>query len=267
MTGFARITAAVLVIGDEILSGRTQDVNVATIARFLAPYGIDLAEARFVPDIEAEIVAAVNALRARYTYVFTTGGIGPTHDDITADAIGAAFGVALEHHPEAMRLLSARYKPGEFNERRQRMARTPAGASLIKNPVSVAPGFQIGNVFVMAGVPKIMQAMLEDVGPRLRRGTPVISLSLTVRLPEGRIAEALAAIQANHPAVSIGSYPFFAESGPSAGAGASSAGTSLVVRGRDGAEVEAAAQAILALARFHGVEPEGPASVNSPGPA
>src|SRR5882672_9105121 len=138
------ITAAVLVIGDEILSGRTQDVNVATIARFLAPFGIDLAEARFVPDVESEIVAAVNALRTRYSYVFTTGGIGPTHDDITADSIGAAFGLAVEHHPEAMALLSARYKPGEFNERRQRMARVPEGASLIKNPVSVAPGFQIG---------------------------------------------------------------------------------------------------------------------------
>src|SRR3954469_5537707 len=142
MTG-ASPNAAVLVIGDEILSGRTQDTNVGTIARFLAPFGIDLAEARFVPDLEPEIVAAVNALRARYTYVFTTGGIGPTHDDITADAIGAAFGVPVEHHEEAMALLAARYQPGEFNERRQRMARIPRGGTLINNPVSVAPGFQI----------------------------------------------------------------------------------------------------------------------------
>src|SRR6266581_4268470 len=145
------ITAAVLVIGDEILSGRTQDVNVATIAKFLAPLGIDLAEARFVRDVEAEIVAAVNTLRTRYSYIFTTGGIGPTHDDITADAIGAAFGLPLEHHPEAMALLGQRYAPGEFNERRQRMARVPRGASLIRNSISVAPGFQIENVFVMAG--------------------------------------------------------------------------------------------------------------------
>ncbi len=177
-----RLTAAVLVIGDEILSGRTQDVNIATIARFLGPFGIDLCEARCVPDIEAEIVAAVNALRARYTYVFTTGGIGPTHDDITADAIGAAFALPVEHHPEAMALLAARYAPGEFNERRQRMARVPRGASLVKNPVSMAPGFQIENVFVLAGVPKIMQAMLEDVAPRLARGTPVTTLSITVPL-------------------------------------------------------------------------------------
>jgi len=248
------ITAAVLVIGDEILSGRTQDTNVATIARFLAPFGIDLAEVRFVPDIEAEIVAAVNALRSRYTYVFTTGGIGPTHDDITADSIGAAFGLPVEHHPEAMALLSARYQPGEFNERRQRMARVPQGGTLIKNPVSVAPGFQIGNVFVMAGVPKIMQAMLEDVAPRLSRGVPVISRNLTVTLAEGTIAEGLAAIQAAHPTVSIGSYPFFAQGGPLPGVRLSS-GTTLVVRGRDADEVEAAAQDIVALAQSHGVAP------------
>jgi molybdenum cofactor synthesis domain-containing protein len=256
MTQPEGIKAAVLVIGDEILSGRTQDVNVATIARFLAPYGIDLAEVRFVPDVEAEIVAAVNALRRRYTYVFTTGGIGPTHDDITADAIGAAFGLTVTHHPEAMALLSGRYGPGEFNEHRQRMARTPAGASLIKNPVSTAPGFQIENVFVMAGVPKIMQAMLEDIGPRLERGAPVLSRSLTVRLPEGRIAQGLAEIQSAHPAVSIGSYPFFAGSHPAPVGGASSAGTTLVVRGREEAAVEAAAQDVAALARGHGVEPE-----------
>src|ERR1700681_1235748 len=243
------ITAAVLVIGDEILSGRTQDVNVAAIAKFLEPFGIDLAEARFVPDVEAEIVAAVNALRARYSYVFTTGGIGPTHDDITADAIGAAFGLAVEHHPEAMAQLSARYRPGEFNERRQRMARVPKGASLIKNPVSVAPGFQIGNVFVLAGVPKIMAAMLEDVGPRLAQGVPALGRSVTGRLVEGRIAEALAAIQKTHPAVSIGSYPFFADAG-------GPAGTTIVIRGRDQGEVEAAERDVLELARSLGAEPE-----------
>jgi molybdenum cofactor synthesis domain-containing protein len=254
----AEFTAAVLVIGDEILSGRTQDVNVAAIARFLAPLGIDLVEARIVPDVEGEIVAAVNALRSRYSYVFTTGGIGPTHDDITADAIGAAFGVAVEHHPEAMALLASRYKPGEFNERRQRMARTPRGASLIKNLVSVAPGFQIGNVFVLAGVPKIMQAMLEDIAPRLAHGVPVMSRSLTVRLPEGRIAEGLAAIQAVHPAVTIGSYPFFADSSPGGPGGGHTAGTTLVVRGRDKDEVEAAERDIASLATSHGVQAERP---------
>src|ERR1700680_3334109 len=249
MTEAAPITAAVLVIGDEILSGRTEDANLGAIARFLVPLGIDLAEARFVPDLQAEIVAAVNALRARYTYVFTTGGIGPTHDDITADAIGAAFGLPVEHHPEAMALLSARYGPGEFNERRQRMARMPRGATPIKNAVSVAPGFQIENVFVMAGVPKIMQAMLEDVSPSLTRGVPMLSRSLTVRVPEGRLAEGLAAIQQAHPAVIIGSYPFFAESDP---AGKGSAGTVLVVRGRNKNAVEAAERVIAALADSFG---------------
>ena len=250
-----RLTAAVLVIGDEILSGRTQDVNLLAIARFLGPFGIDLAEARCVPDIEAEIVAAVNALRARYTYVFTTGGIGPTHDDITADSIGAAFGLPVEHHPEAMALLAARYAPGEFNERRQRMARTPRGASLIKNPVSTAPGFQIENVFVLAGVPKIMQAMLEDVAPRLARGTPVKNLNITIRLPEGRVAEDLAAIQLRYPELSIGSYPFFTMGGSLAEMRAS-VGTTLVVRGRDETAVEAAGVEIEAMVRALGAVPE-----------
>ena len=250
-----RLTAAVLVIGDEILSGRTQDVNLSAIARFLGPFGIDLSEARCVPDIEAEIVAAVNALRARYTYVFTTGGIGPTHDDITADSIGAAFGLPVEHHPEAMALLAARYAPGEFNERRQRMARTPTGASLIKNPVSTAPGFQIENVFVLAGVPKIMQAMLEDVAPRLARGTPVKSLNITIRLPEGRVAEDLAAIQLRYPELSIGSYPFFTMGGSLAEMRAS-VGTTLVVRGRDELAVEAAGGEIETMVRALGAVPE-----------
>jgi molybdenum cofactor synthesis domain-containing protein len=250
-----RLTAAVLVIGDEILSGRTQDVNIAAIARFLAPFGIDLCEARCVPDIEDEIVAALNALRARYTYVFTTGGIGPTHDDITADAIGAAFGLPVEHHPEAMAMLASRYAPGEFNERRQRMARVPKGASLVKNPVSVAPGFQIENVFVLAGVPKIMQAMLEDIAPRLARATPVKSLNITIRMPEGRIAAELAAIQDRHLGVSIGSYPFFTASGSVAEMRAS-VGTTLVVRGRDPVAVEAAGADIEAMVRSEGAVPE-----------
>jgi molybdenum cofactor synthesis domain-containing protein len=254
MSGSPPLTAAVLVIGDEILSGRTQDTNVAAIARFLAPFGIDLPEARFVRDVQGEIVTAVNALRAAYTYVFTTGGIGPTHDDITADAIGAAFGVPVEHHPEAMSLLAARYQPGEFNERRRRMARIPVGGTLIKNPVSVAPGFQIGNVFVLAGVPKIMQAMLEDVAPRLARGVPVVSRSLTVAVAEGTIAEPLAAIQAAHPTVSIGSYPFFSQGMALSARARVSSGTTLVVRGRDEAEVEAAAAQILALARGLGID-------------
>ncbi len=242
------VTAGVLIIGDEILSGRTQDVNLAAIARFLAPLGINLAEARVVPDIESEIAAAVNALRRRYTYVFTTGGIGPTHDDITADAIGAAFGLPVEHDQTAMAILSARYKPGEFNEKRQRMARMPRGAELIRNAISAAPGFQIENVFVMAGVPKVMAAMLEDVRPRLQQGVPVTSRSLKTPLPEGRIAAALESIQKAHPRLRIGSYPFFDPAGTPG-----SAGTTLVVRGRDPLDVDGAVAEIIEMAATFGV--------------
>ncbi|MFL5258855.1 MAG: competence/damage-inducible protein A, partial [Hyphomicrobiales bacterium] len=175
-------TAAVLLIGDEILSGRTKDKNLGFIADCLTTLGIDLREGRIVPDVEDEIVAAVNALRSRYTYVFTTGGIGPTHDDITADAIAKAFGVPIDHHPDALAILLPWFKEigREPNEARMRMARVPQGASLIANPVSKAPGFQIGNVFVMAGIPKIMQAMMEDVARRLAPGVPVRSVAITV---------------------------------------------------------------------------------------
>ena len=261
MAAKANITAGMVVIGDEILSGRTQDVNVATVARFLVPFGIDLLEVRIVPDLEPEIVAVVNALRARYTYVFTTGGIGPTHDDITADAIGKAFRLPVEHHPEAMAMLAKRYQPGEFNESRRRMARTPKGATLIRNPISVAPGFQIGNVFVMAGVPKIMQAMLDDVATKLERGIPVITVSLKMRLPEGAIAAELKEIQDRYPELSIGSYPFFADLG-AATQRAGSAGTTLVVRGRDHGKVNEAADAIVKMGRNLGVEAERDSPAN-----
>lgn len=240
------ITAAVLVIGDEILSGRTQDTNTNYIARFLGALGIDMREARVVPDVEEEIVVALNALRARYSYVFTTGGIGPTHDDITADAVAKAFGVSIDYHPEALAMLGARYKPGEFNEMRKRMARIPDTATLVKNSVSTAPGFHIGNVFVMAGVPMIMKAMLEELAPLLQRGAVVHVATVEARLPEGRIAAALAQIQSDHQAVAVGSYPFYRENG---------AGAQLVVRGRDAAEVEKAALAIEAAVRAEGSEP------------
>lgn len=238
------ITAAVLVIGDEILSGRTQDTNLGYIAKMLGTLGIDMREARVVPDVEGEIVAALNTLRARYTYVFTTGGIGPTHDDITADAVARAFGVGIDYHPEVLAALGARYQPGEFNAMRKRMARIPDGAALIKNSVSTAPGFQIGNVFVMAGVPMIMRAMMEDVAPRLRRGAVVVTATISARIAEGRIAAALAAIQADCKTVAIGSYPFYAQDGY---------GVQLVVRGREPDSVEAAAGAIEAAIAAEGV--------------
>jgi molybdenum cofactor synthesis domain-containing protein len=241
------ITAAVLVIGDEVLSGRTQDTNTNHIARFLSAMGIDLRECRVVPDVEEEIVAALNALRRRYTYVFTTGGIGPTHDDITADAVAKAFGVGIDYHPEAMALMAARYKnPEDFNEMRKRMARIPDTATLIRNSVSTAPGFHIGNVFVMAGVPMVMKAMLEELSSRLEHGAVAHVATVEAHLPEGQIAAALANIQTAHKTVSVGSYPFYREGGP---------GTQLVVRGRDASEVEAAAAEIEAAVRSEGAEP------------
>ncbi len=249
MAEIGKVTAAVLVIGDEILSGRTQDTNLNYIARFLAGLGIDLSEARTVPDIQDEIVAALNALRTRYDYVFTTGGIGPTHDDITADAVAKAFGVSIDYNEEALALLGARYRdPAEFNDMRKRMARIPDGATLIRNSVSTAPGFQIGNVFVMAGVPMIMRAMLEEsVVSRLKRGRAVISATVAAKIPEGRIAGALADIQKRFGDTSIGSYPFYGDDG---------FGVQLVVRGREGETVEEAARAIEDAVRALGGEPE-----------
>lgn len=230
-------TAAVLIIGDEILSGRTADTNLNTIARFLAALGIDLMEARTVGDREDQIVEALNALRHTHDYVFTTGGIGPTHDDITADCVARAFSVGIAEHPEALAILERRYGD-ELNAARRRMARIPDGGVLIANPVTDAPGFQVENVFVMAGVPKIMTAMLEDVAPRLRTGAVVHARTLRVTgVGEGTVAATLSEAARANPDLSFGSYPF--------GAGSQGEiGTNLVVRGRDLAAVEAA---ILAL--------------------
>src|ERR1700749_3740797 len=240
-------TAAVLVIGDEILSGRTQDTNTSYIAKFLGSLGIDLKEARIVGDIEEEIIAALNALRARYTYVFTTGGIGPTHDDITADAVAKAFGVGIDYHPEALVMLAARYaNPADFNDMRKRMARIPLGAELVRNSASVAPDIHIGNVFVMAGVPMIMRAMLEDIEPQLQRGAVVHAQTVQARIPEGKIAAGLQTIQKNFPDLALGSYPYYREDG---------FGVQLVARGRDPARVESAALAIEAMIRGEGAEP------------
>jgi molybdenum cofactor synthesis domain-containing protein len=206
----ANPTAAMLVIGDEILSGRTRDANLAHLAAALAGKGIDLREARVVADAEPEIVAALNALRARYDLVFTSGGIGPTHDDITADAVAAAFGVPIGVREDARAILASHYADParELNEARLRMARIPDGAVLIDNPISKAPGFSLGNVHVMAGVPAIFEAMLAGLLPRLTGGTPLLSASRMVDRPEGEIAGPLRALAASHPAVAIGSYPF-----------------------------------------------------------
>ncbi|MBB4196561.1 competence/damage-inducible protein A [Rhodoblastus sphagnicola] len=203
-----QVTASVLVIGDEILSGRTRDTNSGYIANYLTQIGVTLREIRVVADDEDEIVAAINALREKYDYLFTTGGIGPTHDDITADAVAKAFGVEISEDPRAIKLLLERIKPQDLNAARRRMARIPAGAELVDNPISKAPGFWIGNVIVMAGVPAIMQAMLDGVAPRLSRGAPMISTMLdTHGLPEGAYGEALGALAKKHASVAIGSYP------------------------------------------------------------
>jgi len=206
-----RVTAALLVIGDEILSGRTKDKNIGYIAEYLTAVGIDLREVRVVSDDEAAIIEAVNALRHRNTYLFTTGGIGPTHDDITADCVAKALGVDISHDPRAVAMLKERYaNPDDLNEARLRMARIPHGAELIENPISKAPGFMAENVIVMAGVPAIMQAMLEGVMPKLKVGKTMVSVSIdSGGLPEGAYATGLGEVQKAHAGVIIGSYPHF----------------------------------------------------------
>ncbi|HVL71432.1 MAG TPA: molybdopterin-binding protein [Beijerinckiaceae bacterium] len=233
------VTAALIVIGDEILTGRTKDKNIGYVAEYLTNVGIDLREVRIVPDVEEEIVAAVNALRARYTYVLTTGGIGPTHDDITADAVAKAFGVPIGIDERAKAMMLERYKPEDLNEARLRMARIPEGADLVENPVSKAPGFKIGNVIVMAGVPSIMQAMLDNVVPMLRTGARMVLQTIEAAgVPEGLYAAGLGEIAQAHPGVSIGSYPSFSAAGFR---------NQIVVRGKDAALVAGAAQAVQAL--------------------
>ncbi|MFN3969793.1 MAG: competence/damage-inducible protein A [Gemmobacter sp.] len=233
-------TAAMLVIGDEILSGRTRDSNMHHLAGELTRHGVRLMEARMVADDHAAIIAAINALRGDWDHVFTSGGIGPTHDDITADAVAAAFGVGISHRADAMAVLAAHYDRAglPFNEARQRMARIPDGASLIDNPVSAAPGFTLGNVHVMAGVPNIFQAMLAGVLPTITGGAPLLSQSLTVQRGEGEIAGPFGALAAEFPALSMGSYPFIRNG---------AYGTTLVIRGTDGAQLDAAMTRLAAM--------------------
>jgi molybdenum cofactor synthesis domain-containing protein len=230
------VTAGLLVIGDEILSGRTKDKNIGYIAEFLTNIGIDLKEVRVVADDEDAIVEALNALRSRCTYVFTTGGIGPTHDDITADSVARAFGVPIDYDPRAVAILKERFQGAELNEARMRMTRIPAGADLIRNKVSAAPGFRIGNVFVMAGVPAIMQAMLDAITPLLETGVKMLSETVRADAREGDVGTALGEIARAHPEVSLGSYPFFDEArGPN---------TNIVVRSRDPEKLAAAKRAV-----------------------
>ena len=245
------VTAAICLIGDELLSGRTRDINVQQIASYLGPFGIPVREVRIVPDEQDRIVEAVNELRNRYTYVFTTGGIGPTHDDITADAIAAAFDVGIDHDPDVFAMLQARYDDmkTEFTEARQRMARLPHGATPINNPVSGAPGFQTGNVFTLAGVPSIVQGMLGDIGHRLRKG--VVVKSVTVRadgLREGDIAEGLGALAREMDGASLGSYPWFRSP--------TDHGVALVARSGDDAQLAEVRSRMEDLIRAAGKSPE-----------
>ena len=241
------VTACMVIIGNEILSGRTQDANLAFLARELNEAGIRMREARVIPDEEAVIVATVNELRARYDYVFTSGGIGPTHDDITAAAIAKAFDLELIRHPEAERRLRAYIPPERLNEARLKMAETPEGASLIDNPVSTAPGFRVENVFVLAGIPSILQAMVKGVVPSLDGGAPVLSRTIVAFCPEGEIAAALGAIQTRHDSVEIGSYP---------GLRQDRFATSLVFRSIDQAAIEAASHDLLGITTERGIETE-----------
>jgi len=246
MSAAKAVTAGIVLIGDELLSGRTRDVNLQQIAQFLQPLGITVSEVRIVPDVQAAIVEAVQALSQRCDYVFTTGGIGPTHDDITADAVAAAFGRKIGVREDARKILEGLYaRSGTgLTEARLRMARIPEGADLIANPVTGAPGFQIENVFVLAGVPKIARAMLEDAAPRLTRGA--VTHSISVRLEnarEGDLAERLSALQAEHPDESIGSYPWFEENAD----GSFRRGVVLVARGRDEGALEGLEAAFRAL--------------------
>ncbi len=251
MTQSRVVTAAVLLIGDELLSGRTQDANLRAIARFLNPLGVNVVEARVVSDDREAIVEALNALRRRVDYVFTTGGIGPTHDDITAEAVAAAFGVPCHEHPEALAVLEAHYKdrPETLTPARRRMARAPRGAVLVGNPTSGAPGFQMENVFILAGVPAIMRAMLAGVADRLEGGAVTHSRTIQAAgLREGDVGDGLGALQDAHPTVAVGSYPYYRA--------ATDFGVQLVARARDAAALDAAVAALEALVRAAGIEPE-----------
>jgi len=229
MSEAPHVTAAVLIIGNEILSGRTQDANLAYLAKTLNEYGIQIREARVVPDVQADIVEALNALRGRHDYVFTTGGIGPTHDDITADCVAAAFGVELVLSEPIAEMIRRRPAAPEVMEARLRMARIPRGGGLIDNPLG-PPGFYIGNVYVLAGIPRVMQQMVESLRGKLRGGVPVRSRSVTAYLSEGQIARRLGLIQQAFPHIDLGSYPFQRDG---------RYGTTLVMRGTDEAGLDA----------------------------
>ena len=241
-------TAALVVIGDEILSGRTQDRNVGQVATWLNDHGIRLAEVRIIPDDLDRIGETINVLRSQHDYLFTTGGIGPTHDDITVDAIAAAFGVPVIIHPEARSILEDYYRdrPGGLTDARLRMARTPEGAELLRNPSSGAPGVKMGNVFILAGVPHIAASMLEALTGKLEGGRPIVSVTVGARAPESDVADLLRETEAAHPGVAIGSYPFFKDG---------KYGANFVIRSDDGNLARTTGDDLTKRLRDAGYEP------------
>ncbi len=225
----AKVNAAILIIGNEILSGRTQDTNTSTLANWLNSIGVKVEEVRVIPDLEGKIIETLNTLRSKYDYVFTTGGIGPTHDDITAQSVSKTFGLKYEIHKEAFKILEAYYKPGEFNDGRQKMAWMPENANLILNPTSGAPGFSVENVFSLPGVPSILKSMLGGLKNSIVGGDPIKSLTISLKTVESEIAESLSEVQNKNKDVEIGSYPFFH---------AGKLGVSIVIRSEDQKKID-----------------------------
>ena len=236
MTKNTKVNAAILIIGNEILSGRTQDTNTSTLATWLNSIGVKVGEVRVIPDIEETIIDTLNLLRENYNYVFTSGGIGPTHDDITAESVSKAFGIKYEIHKEAYKILEAYYKPGEFNEGRQKMVWMPENANLILNPTSGAPGFSVENVFCLPGVPSILKSMLGGLTNKIVGGEPILSLTISLRTVESEIAESLTNVQNKNKDVEIGSYPFFQ---------AGKLGVSIVLRSENQSKIDVCNSQIL----------------------
>ena len=245
MTKNTKVNAAILIIGNEILSGRTQDTNTSTLATWLNSIGVKVGEVRVIPDIEKKIIDTINLLRKNYDYVFTTGGIGPTHDDITAESISKAFGLKYEIHQEAFKILEAYYKKGEFNEGRQKMVWMPQNANLILNPTSGAPGFNVENVFCLPGVPSILKSMLGGLKNRIVGGEPILSKTISLRTVESEIAKSLTEVQENNQDVEIGSYPFFQ---------AGKLGVSIVIRSEDQSKIDSCNSQILKFVNEKSIE-------------
>ena len=245
MTKNTKVNAAILIIGNEILSGRTQDTNTSTLATWLNSIGVKVGEVRVIPDVEQTIIDVLNLLRSEYNYVFTTGGIGPTHDDITAQSVSKAFGIKYEIHKEAYKILEAYYKPGEFNEGRQKMVWMPENANLILNPTSGAPGFSVKNVFCLPGVPSILKSMLGGLKNEIVGGKPILSLTVSLKTVESEIADSLTKVQNNNQDVEIGSYPFFH---------AGKLGVSIVIRSEDQTKIDECSSQILKFVNEKNIE-------------